>query len=75
VVGYLGILSNGKDAYSLYIIKSGKSIKTNVQLWYYQIISDLIKLISVIKIILRKRLLTLKKGKKSFTINGIKPQI
>jgi len=74
VIGYIGIVSNDRDAYTIYIIKTGKSIKQKVQFWYYQIIRGIIELISIVKENLNNQFVRLKKKRERnlFTINSIK---
>lgn len=74
VIGYLGILSNDKDVYTIHIIKTGKSIKQKVQFWYYQIIRGIVEIISIIKENINKEFIRVKKKRERnlFTLNGIK---
>jgi hypothetical protein len=74
VIGYLGILSNDRDVYTIHIIKTGKSIKQKVQFWYYQIIRGIVEVVSIIKENINKEFIRIKpkRERNLFTINGIK---
>lgn len=74
VIGYLGILSNDRDVYTIHIIKTGKSIKQKVQFWYYQIIRGIVEVVSIIKENINKEFIRIKKKRERnlFTLNGIK---